>query len=339
MLVWQQNASLKSFNTFGMEVKADWLVLIQDSSDLHELIRDERWQKMPRIILGGGSNVLFTQDFVGVVAILQTKGIAVLEENDEEVLVEVESGEIWHEWVMHCIEKGWGGLENLSLIPGSVGASPMQNIGAYGVEIKDVFVSLKAMHVVTGVECVFTHEQCAFGYRESVFKRAEKDRWIIKSVVFKLSKNPILKMEYGDIQKRLAERNIVHPGIADISEAVCTIRQSKLPDPKVLGNAGSFFKNPVIQKVLYQNLLALYPTMPHYPVNAEYVKVPAGWLIEQAGWKGKKWETCAVHDRQALVLVNHAHAKGNEIWDLSSAIVADILEKFQIELEREVNVY
>jgi len=339
MLVWQQNASLKPFNTFGMEVSADWLVLIQDSGDLQELIRDARWQTLPRLILGGGSNILFTRDVEGVVAVIQTKGISTIEEKEDEILVEVQSGEVWHEWVTYCVKRGWGGLENLSLIPGSVGASPMQNIGAYGVEIKDVFVSLKALHIVTGAERVFYHEQCAFGYRESVFKRSEKDQWIIASVVFRLSKNPVLKMEYGDIKMRLAERNIDQPSIGDISEAVCTIRQSKLPDPRVLGNAGSFFKNPVIEKVLYQNLLVQYPAMPHYPVNDEHVKVPAGWLIEQAGWKGRKWETCAVHDRQALVLVNHAQAKGSEIWNLSSAIVEDVLKKFQIELEREVNVY
>jgi len=339
MLIWQKSASLKAYNTFGMEVSADWLVIIQQRSDIVDLIQDDRWKFLPRLILGGGSNILFTQNAKGVVAVIQTKGIVVTEQTSEHIHVEVEAGEVWHEWVLHCIKNGWGGLENLSLIPGSVGASPMQNIGAYGVEVKDVFVSLKAVHVLSGEERVFTHHECAFGYRESIFKRAEKDQWIIISVTFRLSKKPTLKMEYGDIKKRLEERNVSQPSIADISEAVCTIRQSKLPDPKVLGNAGSFFKNPVIPIALYHALLEKYPMMPSYPLDALHVKVPAGWLIEQAGWKGKRWEHCAVHDRQALVLVNHNHAQGKEIWELSSAIVTDIEQKFQIQLEREVNVY
>lgn len=339
MLTWHKDASLKMLNTFGMEVKADWLVMISGQEDLLELIRDERWKTLPRLILGGGSNILFTRDVTGVVARMESKGIALTQETDEFVWVEVQAGEVWHDWVVYAIQKGWGGIENLSLIPGSVGASPMQNIGAYGVEIKDVFVSLKAMHIETGEERVFSHEECQFGYRESIFKREEKGKWIIVSVTFLLAKNPQLKMEYGDIKQRLADRHIELPSIADISEAVCTIRQSKLPNPKVLGNAGSFFKNPVVPRALYQSLVQQHSDMPHYPVNEAEVKVPAGWLIERAGWKGKKWEHCAVHEKQALVLVNYNGAKGSEVWDLSTAIVEDIHQKFGILLEREVNIY
>ena len=339
MLNWQENASLKALNTFGMEVKAEWLVSITSREDLWELIQDSRWKTLPRLILGGGSNILFTQDVKGVVARMEWKGIHVTEETAESVWVEVQAGEIWHEWVLDAISKGWGGIENLSLIPGSVGASPMQNIGAYGVEIKDVFVALKAIHVDTGEERLFSHDECKFGYRESIFKREEKGNWIIISVTFCLSKQPILKMDYGDIKQRLLDRQVVNPTIVDISEAVTAIRQSKLPDPKILGNAGSFFKNPVVDRAQYEDLVKWHPDMPHYSVNEHEVKVPAGWLIERAGWKGKQWEHCAVHDRQALVLVNHNGAKGSEIWDLSSAIVDDIQQKFGIRLEREVNIY
>jgi UDP-N-acetylmuramate dehydrogenase len=339
MLLWQENASLKNLNTFGMEVKAEWLVSISSKEELLELIQDARWRTLPRLILGGGSNILFTQDVKGVVARMEWKGIQVKEETAEAVWVEVQAGEVWHEWVLNAIGKGWGGIENLSLIPGSVGASPMQNIGAYGVEIKDVFVELKAVHVDTGEERIFSHEACKFGYRESIFKREEKGNWIITSVTFLLSKHPILKMDYGDIKQRLMDRQVAFPTIADISEAVCTIRQSKLPDPRILGNAGSFFKNPVVERGQYEDLIKVHPDMPHYPVNDREVKVPAGWLIERAGWKGKQWEHCAVHDRQALVLVNHNGAKGSEIWDLSTAIVEDIQQKFGILLEREVNIY
>ena len=339
MLLWQKDASLKQYNTFGMEVKAEWLVEITDPADFSELLQDQRWRNLPRLILGGGSNILFTKSVSGVVLVIKTKGVRCIKEQDHKVWIQAQAGEVWHSFVLQCIENGWAGLENLSLIPGSVGASPMQNIGAYGVEIKDVFSSLEALDVNTGELRVFNHNDCNFGYRESVFKKEEKGQWIISSVTFCLDKIHHLKMEYGDIQKRISERGIQVPTIQDVSEAVCYIRQSKLPDPKVLGNAGSFFKNPVIPKSLLDELTIQFPDMPHYTVSQDSVKVPAGWLIEKAGWKGKKWERCAVHERQALVLVNWNEATGQEVWDLSSAIVQDIQSKFRIELEREVNVY
>jgi UDP-N-acetylmuramate dehydrogenase len=338
MMNWIANADLKPYNTFGVAVSAQWMVECNSVADIREAIQDERWKTLPRLILGGGSNVLFTQDFDGVVLLNRLSGIELVNQDDTFVWVKSLAGEVWHSFVLHCIQNQWAGVENLSLIPGSVGACPIQNIGAYGVEIKDVFFSLDAMHVESGEIRSFDHQACAFGYRDSVFKNEEKGKWIILSVTFQLRKQPIWNTQYGDIQKEMERLGYNSPSLEGISQSVINIRQSKLPDPKVLGNAGSFFKNPVIDEKLYERVKEEYPNIPSYPAGAGKVKVPAGWLIEQAGWKGYKAETCGVNEKQALVLVNFGTATGSEVYALSTQIVEDIANRFHITLEREVNI-
>lgn len=335
---WTENADLKPYNTFGVSVRASWMVECETVEDIAEVIQDERWLTMPRLVLGGGSNVLFTRDFEGVVLLNRIQGIEKVKEDNDHVWVRSSAGVVWHSFVLHCIQNQWAGVENLSLIPGSVGACPIQNIGAYGVEIKDVFDSLEAMHIQTGEIRIFDHTACAFGYRDSIFKNAEKGKWIILSVTFQLRKHPIWNTQYGDIQKEMERLGYQAPSLVAISQSVMNIRQSKLPDPKVLGNAGSFFKNPVIDASLYQELKITFPQMPAYPAGEGKVKVPAGWLIEQAGWKGHKEATCGVNEKQALVLVNYGTATGDEVYNLSTLIVDDIATRFSITLEREVNI-
>jgi UDP-N-acetylmuramate dehydrogenase len=335
---WLADVSLKSFNTFGMDVKAQWLVEVTHEEELRQVIADERWINGPRLILGGGSNVLFTEDFAGVVLLNRFHGMGHQPLTEDKMLVTAASGEVWHTFVLYCIDQGWCGIENLSLIPGCVGASPIQNIGAYGVEIKDVFHSLTAMHVLTGEIRSFSKEECAFGYRESIFKHHEKGNWIILSVAYELSLKPNVKTAYGDIQKELVNLGVSDPGIKEVSQAICNIRSSKLPNPAVLGNAGSFFKNPVILSAHYQSLKTKYVDMPAYEVDREHVKVPAGWLIERLGWKGRRVGPCGVNEKQALVLVNYGGSTGKEVFDLSQQIIDDVQEQFQILLEREVNI-
>jgi UDP-N-acetylmuramate dehydrogenase len=337
-MIWSSDVSLKPYNTFGMDVKGKWMVEVTCLDELREAIADARWINSNRLVLGGGSNVLLTQDFDGVVMLNRFMGIAHTVLNDDEVLVSAASGEVWHSFVLHCIAQGWCGVENLSLIPGCVGASPIQNIGAYGVEIKDVFHSLDAVHTATGELRTFVKEECAFGYRESIFKQKEKGNWVITNVVFKLSLKPNLKTGYGDIQKELESMKLDTMTIQSVSQAICNIRSSKLPNPSVLGNAGSFFKNPVVLKAHYMKLKDTHPLIPSYPIDADHVKVPAGWLIEHRGWKGKRAGACGVNEKQALVLVNYGGAKGQEVLDLSQQIIDDIQEHFQIVLEREVNI-
>lgn len=267
------------------------------------------------------------------------KGISIADSDNEYTLVKAGAGEVWHEFVLHCIDHNLGGIENLSLIPGSVGASPMQNIGAYGVEIKDVFVELEALNIETKQVEVFKHEDCQFGYRESVFKRALKGKYIILNVTYRLTnKGHQLKTSYGAIQGELEARKIDSPTIKDISDVVIAIRQSKLPDPKEIGNAGSFFKNPVVEREVLNQILEEYPDAPNYPAPNGQVKLAAGWLIDQAGWKGKTFNQYGVHKKQALVLVNYENASGNDIFQLSEEILRDILNKFGVKLEREVNI-
>jgi UDP-N-acetylmuramate dehydrogenase len=288
--------------------------------------------------LGGGSNILFTKDFDGVVFKNEIKGFTITQEDEQLAIVKAGAGEQWHEFVMQCIERGLGGLENLSLIPGNVGASPMQNIGAYGVEIKDVFHSLRAYHLKTGETHTFNREECSFGYRESVFKRELKDQYVILDVSFRLSKSPVLNTSYGAIGSELEKMGITSPTIKDVSQAIINIRSSKLPNPKELGNAGSFFKNPVISINHFENILQEHPDAPSYPVDEKHTKIAAGWLIERAGWKGKRIDNCGVHRLQALVLVNYGGASGQEIFELSQAVIDSVHEMFQITLEREVNI-
>ena len=332
----QENISLKPFNTFGIDQKARFFVKVSSVEELKESILFARKIKLEVFILGGGSNILLTQDLESLVIKLEIKGIELLKEDSEQVWVKSGAGEIWHDFVMFAIDKNWAGIENLSLIPGTVGASPMQNIGAYGVEIKDVFESLEALNRETLEIETFNAEQCQFGYRESVFKHELKGKYIICSVTFRLNKKAEFNTSYGAIQETLLKNGNQKLSIRAISDAVIEIRQSKLPDPKVIGNAGSFFKNPTVSFEKFEKLKENYPTIPGYP-QAEGVKLAAGWLIEQAGWKGYTHGQIGVHSKQALVLVNHGNGKGEELKKLSVEIQQSILEKFGVELHPEVN--
>lgn len=332
----QENISLLPYNTFGIDKIARYFVQATSEKDIQNALEFAETKFLQVIILGGGSNILLTQDLQALVLKIEIKGIKLIFEDEENVFVEVGAGENWHEFVLHCIHKNWAGVENLSLIPGTVGASPMQNIGAYGVEIKDVFHQLKALNRKTKETEVFNWEDCTFGYRESVFKNKLKDQYIITQVVFKLSKKPVFHTEYGAIQETLEQMGVASPSIKLISDAVIQIRQSKLPDPKEIGNAGSFFKNPTISKNHYIKIKDSYPNAPGYPTE-EGIKVPAAWLIEQAGWKGKTFGKIGVHGKQPLVLVNYGGGDGNAIKELSREIQKSVHQKFGILLHPEVN--
>ena len=333
----QSNVSLRHLNTFRLDASARYFVNVQSVDELAALLRDPEWKETPKFILGGGSNILLTKDIDALVIHPDIRGITVLEETEETVVLEVGAGEVWHDFVMHCVGKGYGGVENLSLIPGTVGAAPMQNIGAYGVEIKSVIVCVEAVDRESGARRVFSNAECEFGYRESVFKKALKDRYVITGATFQLSKKPVLNAAYGDVQKTLQEMGAETPTIRDISEAIMTIRRSKLPDPAEIGNAGSFFKNPEIPVAQFAQLRETFPEVPGYPVDAETVKVPAGWLIERAGWKGYREGEIGVHARQALVLVNYGGGTGAQIKALSEKIQESVAAKFGVRLNAEVN--
>lgn len=332
-----QNISLRAYNTFGFNVKANEVFHIESIRDVQELIQKGVF-KTNHLIIGGGSNVLLRDDFDGAVILNRIQGFEILDEDDNTVRIRVGAGENWHQTVLRTVEKGWGGLENLSLIPGSVGAAPMQNIGAYGVEIKSCFVQLQAIDLDTGEIKTFNNEECEFGYRESIFKRRAKGKYIIVNVDFELQKHPAFHTEYGAIRSQLEEMGIDQLSVKAISDAVIAIRQSKLPDPNEIGNSGSFFKNPVIPKTQFDELKATYPDLPAYPVDDDSVKVPAGWLIDRAGWKGFREGDIGVHKNQALVLVNYGRGTGTEVYELSNKIIEDIRSTYGIELEREVNV-
>ena len=331
----QTNKNLKEYNTFGISVKAEMFAVFSSIEELKQILSFRNNKKL--LVLGGGSNLLLTKDFDGLVIKNEIKRFEVIEETVSEVIVESGAGENWHEFVLNCIDKGFGGIENLSLIPGSVGASPMQNIGAYGVEIKDVFESLSAYHIASGEIHYFDKTKCEFGYRESIFKNKVKGEYIILTVTFRLTKNPTINSSYGAINEQLKVMGIENPTIQELSAAVIAIRQSKLPDPKIIGNAGSFFKNPTVEIALLEKIQKNYPDIPNYPaLNGK--KLAAGWLIEKAGWKGKTFDNYGVHKLQALVLVNYGNCTGQEIFDLSSQIIQDVFEKFGVLLEREVNI-
>jgi UDP-N-acetylmuramate dehydrogenase len=333
----QQNYPIKKYNTFGIEAFATEFCEINNPIELTEVLQKNQHKKL--FVLGGGSNMLLTQNIEALVLHINNKGIEVVNENDDFVWVKGNSGEVWHEFVQYCIKNNYGGIENLSLIPGNVGATPIQNIGAYGVEIKDTFVSCEAMNIKTQEISTFDVNSCKFGYRESVFKNELKNQYIILSVVFKLTKaNHKLNTSYGAIDTELEKMGIQNPTIQNVSEAVISIRRSKLPDPKELGNSGSFFKNPIVPIEIYEKAKSTYPEMPHYPVSETHVKVPAGWLIEQAGFKGKRYGDAGIHTKQALVLVNYGNATGNEIWAVAQNIQQTIFEKYGIQIEAEVNV-
>jgi len=334
-----ENFSLKPYNTFGVEAKAKYFVEVHSIEELKQTLKLSNSHTLPLLFLGGGSNILFTKDFDGLAIKLSLKGISEENLNDNEVLVTAKAGENWHEFVLFCLNKNLGGLENLSLIPGNVGTSPMQNIGAYGTEIKDIFVDCKVLNLETLEIETFNIEKCRFGYRDSIFKQEGKGKYVILEVTFRLSKkNHSIKTEYGAIKSELENLGIENPTIQDVSKAVINIRQSKLPDPKVTGNAGSFFKNPTIPLAQFEELKQKFENIQGYP-NGEFVKVPAGWLIEQCGWKGKQIGNVASHQLQSLVIINATgNATGQEIFDFSTEIINSVKRKFGIELEREVNI-
>lgn len=334
-----QNISLKPYNTFGIDAMAKLFARFSSTDELCELF-DSRFldEERPPLIIGGGSNILLTNDYTGLVAKNEMLGIEPVKQDEQHIYVRAAAGENWHRFVLYCIENNFAGVENLSLIPGNVGASPMQNIGAYGVEIKDVFYQLEAFNIREKKVEIFTAKDCEFGYRESVFKRKYKGQFVITAVTFKLNKQPVFNTSYGAIQQELDKMNVKELSIAAISQAVINIRQSKLPNPEKIGNAGSFFKNPTISKQQFESLQKEFPAMVGYPANNNEVKVAAGWLIEQCGWKGYRKGDAGCHAKQALVLVNYGNAKGSEIFDLSTEIMKSVEVKFGIMLQREVNV-
>lgn len=332
------NISLKKYNTFGIDVSAKDFVTATSINELQKILK---LKPENLFVLGGGSNMLLTKNINNSLVIhINIKGIKKIDENPGFVFINVSAGENWHDFILWCIDNNYGGLENMSLIPGNVGTAPIQNIGAYGTELKDNFIECEAIEIETGIIKSFSKIECEFDYRNSVFKNKLKGKYIITSVTFKLTKkNHILNTAYGVIEKELEGKNILSPTIKDISNAVIAIRKSKLPDPKTLGNSGSFFKNPVITQQEFEVFIAKYPEAPNYKISYNEIKVPAGWLIEQAGFKGKQYGDAGVHEKQALVLVNHGNATGKEIWDLAMKIKTTVKEKFGIEINPEVNVY
>lgn len=334
-----ENFSLKPYNTFGVDANAKFFTEIHSIDELKEAINFSNTKNLPLLLIGGGSNILLTKDFEGLAIKLNLKGIHEDLIDENEVLVTAKAGENWHEFVLFCLSKNYGGLENLSLIPGNVGTSPMQNIGAYGTEIRDIFVNCTVLNLENLQLETFNLEQCKFGYRDSIFKQEGKGKYVILEVTFKLTRqNHKIKTEYGAIKSELENLGIENPTIQDVSKAVINIRQSKLPDPKEIGNAGSFFKNPTISLTQFEDLKQKFENIQGYP-NGDFVKVPAGWLIEQCGWKGKQIGNVASHKLQSLVIINATgNATGKEIFDFSTEIINSVKEKFGIELEREVNI-
>ena len=343
MLV-QENISLRKLNTFGIDVSARYFASFNIVDELSELLHSPFLSDHSPLILGGGSNILFTKSFDGLVLKNDITGIKTIKEDEHYVYVQVGAGENWHRFVQHCIKNQWAGVENLSLIPGNVGASPMQNIGAYGVEIKDVFFSLEAFHIKEQKIVTFSLNDCEFGYRESVFKRKFKDEFVITSVTYRLNKQPVFNISYGAIEQELGKMGVTTLSIAAISQAVINIRSSKLPNPAEIGNAGSFFKNPHVSAAEFQQIKDKYPNLVGYPQENGEVKLAAGWLIEHCGppgvlsWKGFRRGDAGCHARQSLVLVNYDNATGKEIFDLSEEILQTVKEKFGVVLEREVNI-
>lgn len=338
----EHDKSLKHFNAFGIDVLASHFAVFKDEGELAELLAYKIPYSQSPIrnitILGGGSNILFTKNFKGIVLKNEMSGIEIVMEDDDHIYVKAGAGENWHGFVLFCLENNLAGVENLALIPGNVGASPMQNIGAYGVEIKDCFYSLDAFHIADKRMVTFSNKDCEFGYRESVFKNKHKWEFVICSVTYRLNKKPTLNTSYGAIQQELEAMNVQDITIQSVAKAVMNIRSSKLPDPKVIGNAGSFFKNPEIDTGLFEKLQSSFPGIVGYKLENGNVKLAAGWLIEQCGWKGYRKGDAGCHAKQALVLVNYGNAKGSEIFDLSSEILESVKNKFGVQLEREVNI-
>ncbi len=332
----QENISLKNYNTFGIDARARYFARFKDADELEKLPTPD--SRLPTLILGGGSNILLTKDYDGIVLKNEIKGITELHEDSEYVYVRAGAGENWHPFVLYCIERNWAGIENLSLIPGHVGASPMQNIGAYGVELEDVFWDLEAYHLQEKNRVTFTKSDCAFGYRDSVFKGKWKDQFVIMNVTFQLRKKPRFNTSYGAIEQELEKMGVQELSLKAVSDAVIRIRSSKLPDPAEIGNAGSFFKNPSVPKEKFEQLKQQFDNIAAYGNADGTMKLAAGWLIEQCGWKGFRRGDAGCHARQALVLVNYGNASGKEIYDLSEEIRQSVAEKFGVTLEREVNL-
>jgi UDP-N-acetylmuramate dehydrogenase len=330
--------SLQPHNTFGVDACARYFCRLSTKDHLVNIIVEELRYHNKYLIIGGGSNILFCSDYDGLVIHNEIKGIDVVKEDEEFVWVKALSGTTWHNLVLYCVEKNWGGIENLSLIPGTAGAAPIQNIGAYGAELKDRFESLEAIDMNTGEERIFQNTDCRFGYRQSIFKNELKGKYFIYSITLKLSKHPIINTQYGDIRNILMEKEITNPTIRDVSDAVICIRSSKLPNPAEIGNAGSFFKNPEVTEDRAKSLYTVYPDMPVFAQPNGMVKIPAAWLIEQCGWKGKQIGHTGNHARQALVIVNYGNASGVEIWQHAQNVQRSVKEKFGIILEPEVNV-
>ena len=333
-----ENYPLLNLNTFGLDIKAKYFTSINTVNELIEIKKTNEFKELELLVLGGGSNILFTKDFDGLVILNNIKGKEIIVQNHHSVFLKIGAGENWHELVMYCVDKGWGGIENLSLIPGNTGTAPMQNIGAYGVEIKETFVELEALEISSGKIVKFNNSDCQFGYRESVFKNKIKNQYIILNITLELKKNPVFNVNYGDVKAILENQNIKNPSIKDVSNAIISIRRSKLPDPKKIGNSGSFFKNPIVSLKKLKLIKNKYPKIISFKINENEFKIAAGWMIEIAGWKGKRFNNFGVHEKQALVLVNYGLANGMEIFNLSEKIILDIKDKFGITLEREVNI-
>lgn len=331
----KKNVSLKPYNTFGVKQSAQYVAIIESTSDVLDALA---FDPHP-FVLGSGSNILFTQDLDGLVIKNEMKGIELLSENDSHVLLKIAGGENWHQTVRYAVHHGWSGIENLSLIPGTVGAAPVQNIGAYGVEIKDVLVAVETVNLSNGTMELFEKNDCLFGYRDSIFKQEKnKGKYFISHVILQLSKSFTPNTAYGEIEKNLQEKNISNPTLMDLHETIISIRSHKLPDPALIGNAGSFFKNPVINQSTFDQLLKIKPQALHYKIGADHYKIPAGWLIDQAGWKGKRIGNVGCYEKQALVIVNHGDATGGEVWQFAQMVQKDVLEKFGITLEVEINI-
>jgi UDP-N-acetylmuramate dehydrogenase len=336
----QENFSLRAFNTFGLDVRARFFVEVHTVDELREVLTRYHYSEQPLLILGGGSNLLFTRDFEGLAIKMSIGDITQVAETDEHVWLKSGAGTVWHDLVIYSVQHGWGGIENLSLIPGTVGAAPIQNIGAYGVELKDCFEQLEALEIATGKLHTFTHEACRFGYRDSFFKQAGKGRFIIVSVTLRLQKKPVFRLSYGAVQTTLEQMNALdHLTPEAVSAAVCHIRRSKLPDPAKIGNAGSFFKNPEIPNHQFDTLKEQYPNIVAFPAaHADHTKLAAGWLIEQCGWKGFREGDAGIHRDQALVLVNYGQATGQQLIDLAMRVSDSVAERFGVRLHPEVNV-
>ncbi len=332
----RKDYSLLSHNTFGMDIKASLFIEYTSVEELKEILHRYPLEEGCWLHIGGGSNLLFKGDYPGIILHSAIKGYEILEENEQEVIVRVGAGEVWDDFVAYSVEKGWYGAENLSLIPGEVGASAVQNIGAYGMEAKDLIVNVETVEVATGEERIFTNAECAYAYRESAFKLSLKGKHIVTKVSYRLKKTPCYHLDYGNVRAEL-EKSGIALTLSNVREVIIKIREGKLPDPKVQGNAGSFFMNPIISRTQFEALLAEYPQMPYYVVDAEKVKVPAAWMIDQCGWKGKRLGNAGVHDKQALVLVNAGGATGEEVIRLSEAIQKSVFDKFGIRISPEVN--